>query len=253
MISSGLVSVTFRQLAPAGIVALVREAGLRGIEWGGDVHVPHGDLVRAREVGELTREAGLTVAAYGSYFRVAHSEEHGLPFQQVIDTALELGAPVVRVWAGTAGSASTDDDARWRVVTDLRRIADEAAKVGLRVATEFHGGTLTDTVESASRLLVEVDHGNLYSYWQPLIDMDDATCVAGLQQLAPRLSHLHVYQWTTVKDRRPLVEGAERWQKFLALAAGLPGDRYAMLEFVAGDNPANFLSDAATLRTWLKQ
>jgi hypothetical protein len=40
----GLVSVTFRKLAPAAIVELAVKAQLRSIEWGGDVHVPHGDV-----------------------------------------------------------------------------------------------------------------------------------------------------------------------------------------------------------------
>lgn len=252
MIATGLVSVTFRKLAPAEVVALVREAGLQGIEWGGDLHVPHGDIARAREVGERTHEAGLAVAAYGSYYRAGHSEEHGLPFQQVLDTALELNAPLIRVWAGTVGSAAADDEARWRVAADLRRIAGLAAKAGVRVATEFHGGTLTDTNDSANRLLVEADHANLYSYWQPLMGMDDATCLAGLELLAPRLAHLHVYHWRTVQDRRPLAEGAVRWHKFLAQVKRLPGDRYAMLEFVTDDQPVNFRRDAATLREWLQ-
>lgn len=251
MISSGLVSITFRQLSPQEIVALVREAGMQGIEWGGDVHVPHGELRRAREVGELTGEAGLQVASYGSYYRVGHSEENGLPFRQVLDTALELGAPVIRVWAGSIGSETVEEEARWRVVADLRRISELAGKVGVRVATEFHGGTLTDTNESTNRLLLEVDHANLYTYWQPLIGMSDETCVAGINELAPRLSHLHVYHWDTVKDRRPLAEGAARWKRFLQAAGELAEDRYAMLEFVQDDAPENFRRDAATLRGWL--
>jgi 3-dehydroshikimate dehydratase len=252
MIHSGLVSVTFRKITPADIVSLVRQAGLYGIEWGGDVHVPHGDLGRAREVREMTHQAGLAVAAYGSYFKVAHSEENGLPFQQVLETAIELGATTIRVWAGTAGSATTTEDARWRVVADLRRIADLAAKAGVRVATEFHGGTLTDTNESTSRLLLEVDHPNLYSYWQPLAGMNDGVCLDALAQLAPRLAHLHVFHWQTTKDRRPLSEGMERWKKFIARTAQIPGDRCAMLEFVENDTPESFLRDAATLRDLLK-
>ena len=169
MISSGLVSITFRQLTPEAIVALVRQAGLHGIEWGGDVHVPHGDLTRAREVGEMTREAGLEVAAYGSYFRVGNSEDSGLPFSHVLDSALELGAPVIRVWAGTEGSVTVGSEGRKRVVADLRRITELAAKAGVRVTTEFHGGTLTDTNESTIKLLSEVDHTNLSTYWQPLM------------------------------------------------------------------------------------
>ncbi len=252
MISTGLVSITFRQLSPEAIVALVREAGLRGIEWGGDVHVPHGDLGQARRVGEMTREAGLEVAAYGSYFRVSHSEENGLPFSQVLDSALELGAPVIRVWAGTAGSATVGDEARWRTVADLRRITEMAAKAGVRVATEFHGGTLTDTNESANQLLLEVDHANLFTYWQPLMGMDDEMCLEALDQLSPRLSHLHVYHWRSPQERCPLSEGESRWAKFLTAAEQASGDRYAMLEFVKDDAPEGFLRDAKTLRSWLK-
>lgn len=253
MITPGLVSITFRKIAPMDLVALARQAGLLCIEWGGDVHVPHGDLGRAREVQEMTHQAGLTVAAYGSYFRVAQSEDDGLPFQQVLDTALELGAPIIRVWAGPSGSASTEEDARRRVVADLRRVAELAAKVGIKIATEFHGGTLTDTNESASRLLVEVDHPNLFTYWQPLLGMSDNVCLDGLRQLAPRLTHLHVYHWETApQNRRPLAEGTERWRKFLDEAATIPGDRCAMLEFVENDAPENLLRDAATLLSWLK-
>lgn len=251
MLHSGLVSVTFRKLTPAAVVALVRQAGLTGIEWGGDIHVPHGNLTQARETRELTEQAGLTVAAYGSYYKAGHSESAGLRFEPVLDTALELGAPVIRVWAGAAGSATTDEDARWRVVTDLRRIAGLAAKAGVRIAMEFHGGTLNDTNPSSSQLLLEVDHPNFHSYWQPLMEMNDAQCAEGLQALCPRLSHLHVYQWRTVQDRRPLAEGAARWADFLRIAAGAPGDRYAMLEFVEGDAPESFLRDAATLKGWL--
>ncbi len=253
MIHAGLVSVTFRKLSPTDIVALVREAGLAGIEWGGDIHVPHGELPRAREVRELTHEAGLGVSAYGSYYRVANSEDNGLPFGRVLETAIELGAPVIRVWAGTAGSEAIGEDARWRVVTDLRRIADLAAKAGVRVATEFHGGTLTDTNASTNQLMLEAEHPNLFTYWQPLTGMSDETCLEALDQLAPKLSHLHVFHWNTPQDRRPLAEGAERWRKFLAAARRAPGDRGAMLEFVRDEAPKNFLRDAATLKALLAE
>ena len=44
MIYPGLVSVTFRKLSPEEIVQLVVSSGLKGIEWGGDIHLPHGIL-----------------------------------------------------------------------------------------------------------------------------------------------------------------------------------------------------------------
>ena len=39
MIYPGLVSITFRKLQPDAIIKLVAQAGLTGIEWGGDVYV----------------------------------------------------------------------------------------------------------------------------------------------------------------------------------------------------------------------
>ena len=253
MLLPGLVSVTFRPLAPAQIIALVQRAGLRGIEWGGDIHVPHGELGRAREVGRQTVDAGLTVAAYGSYYNAGHSETAGLPFDRVLDTAVALGAPVIRVWAGTAGSAATDAAGRRQVVADLVRIAGLAARAGVRVAAEFHGGTLTDSNASAVRLLAEADQANFYSYWQPALGLTEAECTAGLKAIGPRLSHVHVYHWQGAQQRRPLAEGAAAWAGYLHLAATVPGDRFALLEFVEADAPENFLRDAATLKTWLAE
>ncbi len=252
MIYPGLVSITFRKLSPAEIAALVRKAGLKGIEWGGDIHVPHGDLVRAREVRELTLEQGLVTAAYGSYYRVGQSEGAGLAFERVLETAVELGAPTIRVWPGVAGSSEVDEDGRWKIIEDLRRIAGLAARAGVSISTEFHGGTLTDTNESASKLLVEVDSGNVFTCWQPHNGEATADCVAGLVQVLPRVSNIHVFHWwPTSAERHPLAKGAERWAQFWALLKPTPGDRHALLEFVQEDSPDAFLRDAAILRQWL--
>lgn len=253
MIFPGLVSVTFRALSPAEIVALVKETGLRGIEWGGDIHVPHGDLAGAREVRQLTEQAGLKVAAYGSYYRANQSESLGLPFARVLDTAVALGAPVIRVWAGAVGSAHAGPELRAQVEVDLRRIAALAAEAHVGISLEFHNGTLTDTAESAARLLAAVDDRNLSTYWQPPLDRDTGACRQDLRRLLRRLSHVHVYEWRPHStERLPLAEGAERWRSFLELAEEAPGDRYAMLEFVEGDAPVNFRRDAATLKQLLR-
>src|SRR4051812_49693737 len=104
---TGLVSVTFRALGPQQVVELVRQANLDAIEWGGDIHVPHGDTARAREVRTMTLDAGLAVAAYGSYYRAAVSDADGLPFARVLETAVALEAPTIRVWAGNKASADS--------------------------------------------------------------------------------------------------------------------------------------------------
>jgi len=254
MIHPGLVSVTFRKLSPAEVIALVKQAGLKGIEWGGDVHVPSGDLGRAREVREITQENGLSVAAYGSYYRVGQSESAGMSFERVLATAVELGAPTIRVWAGGAGSDSVDEEGRWKIIQDLRRIADLASRALVSVSLEFHGGTLTDTNESAGKLMVEVDHPNVLINWQPHNGEATMECVRGLRELLPRVANVHVFHWwPTSAERHPLAEGAKRWAAFWPLLRHSPGDRFALLEFVQGDEPAAFLRDAATLKAWLAQ
>ena len=254
MIHSGLVSITFRQLSPQEIVTLVAEAGLEGIEWGGDVHVPHGEPATAREVARITRDAGLAVAAYGSYYRVGHDEP--APFEAVLDTAAELGAPLVRVWAGKVASEEADE-AHWNnVVAESRRIADLAARRDVVVAYEFHSGTLTDTNDSARRLLETAAHDNVKTYWQPPPAHCPQMCVAGIRAVAPWLAHVHVYAWNwdgKNYTRLPMSEGAENWAGYLREIGAVDGVRFAMIEFVKDDEPANFLADAATLRNWLAE
>lgn len=56
----------------------------------------------------LFEGAGLRVVAYGSYYHVGCQGQEGIPnFEDVLETALELGAPLIRVWAGNTGSHET--------------------------------------------------------------------------------------------------------------------------------------------------
>ncbi len=228
---------------------LVSQAGLEAIEWGGDIHVPHGDLEAARDAARLTVDAGINTAFYGSYYRVAASEEEGLSFQSVLDTAVELGAPLIRVWAGRRSSDEADDAYRGMVVEDSCRIADMASSAGITIAYELHSRTLTDTNDSAVRLLREVAHNAVLCYWQPSGGTTEEYCMAGLEAVLPRLANIHVFHWgETHKDRRPLEEGYEQWRRYLTKAGETGCEHYALLEFVKDDDPEMFLQDAATLK-----
>jgi 3-dehydroshikimate dehydratase len=246
----GLVTVTFRQLSPEEIIEAAKTCGLEVLEWGGDVHVPAGDTRRAREVAELTRTAGLETICYGSYYRVGHEGEGGKPdFDDVLRSAVALGAPSIRVWAGTRGSAAVDAEYFDRVCADANRIADLAQGRGVRVAFEFHDGTLNDNAEAAAKLLAALPHPNIDTLWQPLVSLDAEQRNRSLQVVLPRLAHVHVFHWLPGDpiDRRPLAEGADLWRGWLATmqAAGRRPD--GLLEFVRGDDPANLVPDAAAL------
>jgi len=81
---TGLCSITFRKHSVDEVIDFAKSAELDGIEWGGDVHVPPGDLELARSVREKTEAAGLTIPSYGSYYRCNDDTE---PFSDVLDTA----------------------------------------------------------------------------------------------------------------------------------------------------------------------
>ena len=250
MIRSGLVSITFRTLSVAEVIAAVAAAKLDGIEWGSDIHCPAGDIPAARDVATQTADAGLAVAAYGSYYRLGEDE----PFEPILDSAAALGAPTIRVWAGRSlSSADATDADRSRVADDLNRIAAMSAEAGIAVALEYHANTLTDTLDSALALLA--DAPSVACYWQPPFKSAVAENLEAIDALAPRLSNIHVFHWiddgTDTIDRRPLAEGAAQWSDYISAITEMPGDRWAMLEFVRDESLDAFTADAATLRNLL--
>lgn len=255
MLLPGLVSISFRNLTVSEIIELCRINDLIAIEWGGDVHVPHGDVEIATKTGEATRAAGLTVAAYGSYYR-CDAEADQPDFDAVLASARALGAPVIRVWAGTTGSVVTSTAKREAITADLRRIGELAATQKIEIGIEYHANTLTDDPDSALVLIQAIDHPNVKLYWQSSNGKSADYSLAVLQKLLPYVSHLHAFHWEFSGDsfdRRPLCEGAPDWQRYLSVEATSPRpDRAIMLEFVRDDSTEQLAKDAETLHEFLK-
>jgi 3-dehydroshikimate dehydratase len=242
----GLCSVTFRALEPSAVLDHAVAAGVAGIEWGGDVHVPPGDLAHAARLGARCREAGIATPSYGSYLRAGPGDD----VAAVLDTAAAVGADNVRVWAGRLGSAEAQD-LDWQRTTDaLRAMAERAAARQLSITVEYHRNTLTDTATAAARLLGMAGHANLFSYWQPVPDRSAEAHLEELALLRPMLAHLHVFHWLPGNLRRPLAEGEAAWRPLFAAftpCARWTKPAYAFLEFVQDDSLAQFSADMAVL------
>jgi sugar phosphate isomerase/epimerase len=252
-IAPGLCSVTFRELAVEEVAHLAAETGLRALEWAGDAHVPPGDELAIARAARAAAAAGVTTASYGSYL-LADGDAAPTTITRVLDTAVALGAPNVRVW--TPFGVEPGAERASEVVQAVALVAREAGARGLTVGLEFHGGTLTATAASTTALLDAVDAPNLATYWQPpywRAAQPPAADAIEAASLAPRLSHLHVYEWTGATDRRPLAEGAARWRAVFDAVGpvGAAGPRVAFIEFVAGDDPAVLRADARTLHDLL--
>ena len=248
MIKPGLTSVTFRKRSPDEVVSLASKAGLAGIEWGGDIHVPAGQVPEAHWVYKLTMEAGLEVSAYGSYYTVGRSRDQGLRFRDVLQTAEVLHAPVVRVWAGDVGSMDATANYRRKVLDETREIADEAGRVGIRIAFEFHENTLNDTYDACCGLFYDLDHTEVTTYWQPVHGAGREVNGAGIESILAWISGIHVFHWwPDASVRLSLREGIDDWSVYLSRLSGISGTVFANLEFVKEDLTEQFFEDAETL------
>jgi 3-dehydroshikimate dehydratase len=267
MLNPGMCSVTLSTLSVEEVIATACKADLSAIEWWGTGHVPHGDLETAARVRALTEEAGLEISSYGSYYRAGVSEGAGLTFQSVLDTAVVLGTPTIRVWAGNKDYGQAGSDFIQTVIDATNRIADMAADKGVSITFEYHGGSLTDRNQTAIRFASQVPHPNVFFSWQPPHGYSLDHCLEGLEGLLPRLSTVHVYHWTigsyeksTVNEtirplvfpddfhRHPLADGTARWQRYIRAIASTVRDHALLLEFVKDNTTDQVVADAATLK-----
>lgn len=248
MITTGLVSISFRSLTAEEVVQLVKKAGLASIEWGGDIHVPPGDIETAKKVAQLTQEAGLVTSAYGSYYRAGSYEEPEKEAQAVVDSALSLNTTLIRIWAGTKGTQEATQQDWDAVVAQSKLLVALAAPHGIQVAFEYHGNTLTDTLETTVKLLDEVP-GSL-SYWQPPVGSGVEENIKAIERIQDRLANIHVFHWKE-RERLPLSQGRERWEKYFAILNKVSGHRYASLEFVKDGSTDQLLLDAKVLQELL--
>ncbi|WP_237700647.1 sugar phosphate isomerase/epimerase [Janibacter sp. HTCC2649] len=232
-------------MSPAEVIDVTRDAGLRRIEWGADVHAPPTDLGRVAEVRELTLAAGLTVASYGSYWRAGVSPLAELT--SVVTAASTLCAPRIRVWAGEIGTDVADGSTWDTVVDSLREGCAVARDHGIELALEFHPDTLTDSVDTTLDLLERVGDDALRTYWQPRLDEETGPSVEGLRRLVTVLAGIHVFSWWPGANRLRLHERSELWS---AVADCLVRDAEPcdlLLEFVPDDDPTLVAAETATL------
>jgi sugar phosphate isomerase/epimerase len=258
MIAAGLCSITFRSLDADAVLALAVRAGVDGIEWGADGHVPPGGGAAVELLAARCRDAGIEIVSYGSYLGFGPPDgEDAAAVDAVLDSADALGAPMVRIWAELGVGPDAPHAERGRVTERTAALVAAVAARGLTPALEFHPYTLTETAASAVTLLDALGDPGVRTHWQPDPSRTDGEVLAGLARVTPRLAHLHAFSWGPggIGERRALADGADLWTRALAIAdrdgAPLPGRRFALCEYVRDDDPDQFVADAATLRAWL--
>jgi hypothetical protein len=168
-----------------------------------------------------------------------------------LETAQELGAPLIRVWAGKIDAQDADEKYFWDIVNQSQRIGDLVKAMNITLAYEFHGKTVNNSAAASKVLFDAIDHPAWQTLWQPL-SIETISQEDSLKSVLPRLANLHVYYWENYHNRFALADGADDWQKYFSIANdGVP--RWALLEFVRDDNPAYLREDAVVLHRLLQE
>ncbi len=234
----GLASVSYREKSVEEIVAMMGRAGLGIVEWGSDVHVPHGDIEKAVYVRRLCADENVRISSYGSYFFLGD----GMDISPFLDSAAALGADRIRIWAGRKGSSMVDGNARKKLVDEALKIKERASSYGIRLFWEYHRNTLTDTAESAMELIGET---GIASYWQPNPELLHSERLKELSLLKDTVEIVHVFSWIREEEndvRMPL--DAEEWKSYVGV---LGTDRTYLLEFLCRQDPETLERDVYTM------
>ena len=254
MLYPGLVSITYRQCSPEQLITLCKNNNLKAVEWGGDIHVPHGDFDTAAHVAELTRAAGLSMPSYGTYYKAgSYGDNYRTEFEKILRCACELGTPALRLWAGSKNSEDITEDERSALIRELQDCADMAAEHGKILTFERHNGTLTNRAASALAMIGEIGRKNVRTHWQPSQFLTHEENCAGLSLLLPYIDCVHVFAWEGASSQRfTLAEHRDRWADYLSILKGAGQDIYLLLEFTPTNDPAELPAEAETLLSWLE-
>lgn len=245
----GLTSISFRALDYKEIVDMCEENKVDMIEWGGDVHVPPGDLKVAKEVGEITRSRGMKTFSYGSYYHLSRNENIKQSFSNILDTAEALGCELIRIWTGNTTKIEDIEQEYKKNVAELKIICEMASERNIMIGMEYHRDTLTETKEMTLKLLEGVNMDNLYTYWQPNPDISHEERLEEIRLLQKYICNVHVFHWVAGEEgdiRMPLSAGRKEWSQYWDLLkdCNCPG----IIEFVKDDKVKQFEEDIQELK-----
>lgn len=240
----GMTSLTLRNETVANVVRYAKEAGIAGIEWGvSDGHMPLCDAERAKEIRELSEKNGIEIFSLGAYCHMEDKEE----CDQALETAVLLGAPIIRIWAGKKSPADCDEAYKKQIVDNTIYMAKKAAQHNIVLGFEYHPWTLTETCDDALWLIESVNQENVGLYWQPPYTLTPEENMRDRARVLPVcVGNIHIQNYNPT-DGYQLLSGMEDALK-LYFGDMKDMDYRVMIEFVKDGSVENLMADAATLR-----
>lgn len=158
----GLCSVTFRKKSVQEIVSIAKNAGVKYIEWGGDVHVK--TLEDAKKVKELCDKEDIKISSYGSYVNSAVYDE--IKWIDTCRIASEMSAESIRIWLGKKNSQVTSDDEYRLILENTKKMCDIASEYNLLICPECHDNTFNNNTDAILRFIDDLQKDNFKTYFQ---------------------------------------------------------------------------------------
>ena len=237
----GLVSISFRAHTPEEILRAMKDAGLTHIEWGSDVHAPKDDKNALSALADMTREYGITVSSYGTYFFLGETPLSEL--EGYIDAAKALGTRLLRLWCGKKSGASMTEEEKTAFLFECKRAAEIAEAHGVTLCMECHRNSFTERLEDSLLLMREINSPHFEMYYQPHQWKTVEENLEMAEKLSPFTHVIHVFQWKG-SDRFPLAEGIDEWRGYLSYFEGQP----LLLEFMPDDRIESLKTEAEALK-----
>ncbi|HWG45014.1 MAG TPA: sugar phosphate isomerase/epimerase family protein [Gemmataceae bacterium] len=185
--------------------------------------------------GRCTR-LGLDVSgtAVGNNFCVADPDKLKAQIDMVkqwIEHSSRLGAKTIRIFAGTVAKGDSEEKARERCVAAIQEACDYAAKYGIYLALENHGG-ITGTLEQILALVKAVQH----DYFGVNLDTGNfhtADPYGDLEKLAPYAVTVQIK--TEIQQRGMKKEDADL-KRLIDMLAKARYRGYVALEYEAAED-----------------
>jgi sugar phosphate isomerase/epimerase len=217
--------------------------GFTGVE----IWEPHLAAMPAADLSGIRHrlaDLGLAVPMVSGYYdftgdaeRCAASERHA---EAVLARTAAVGGRAIRIFTGKQRSSTCTPEGRVRAVAALRRLADRAGDLGIRLAAEVHDWNLTDTIEACEDLVREVGRPSFGLIFHPSMFSPDP--VPALHRLWPRIFHIHA-----TNPPGGIADGPIDWRRLVAVLAARGYAGWLSVEWFAADPDAATAREAAAL------
>lgn len=241
MLKTGVVSVSFRALDVDSVIKITKEAGLKYIEWGSDVHAPYVDAEKIKYIAKAQKAAGISCSSYGTYFKLG---EHGTnELYGYIEAAKILGTNVLRLWCGNKNHELLTPRERDFLISESKKAAKIAEQTGAILCMECHPNSFTNSLEGALDLMQSVNSPAFRMYWQYSHKATLEENVEYATKIAPYTENVHVFYFEEGK-KKTLAAGKELWEKYIPCFSGT---QHFLLEFMPDSRPESLPAEAAAL------